>query len=243
MRPITIALAIAVSLTSIQAGAQQQQSISDQMTSNPVMGRLFTEMKTDFPDDFRGLVETYTKALQTGSRADAEAIGFQYARNVMISRLSDMASAPTPQLLALLGGQRDFIVELQKENPAYCAAFGMSGLPMGAHLSPRALSMINDLAVVQFRAERAGIDHPTERSAITPDDVQGLRQAMARGGASNDMITLIFANPGLQAASVKDQCDGSVVLYRGLGDLPPESGARVFSTILMATKGVMQKNS
>jgi len=242
MRLPAIAVAAALCLVGAHASAQQP-STAAQMLSSPVMGKLFAEMKADFPDDFQGLIDAYDKALKAGTRADADAVGFQYARNVMISRMSDMASAPTPQLLALLAGQRDFIVELQKENTTYCADYGMRGLPMGAQLSPRAIAMLNDVAVVQFKAERAGIDHPTERASVTRADVEILRQAMASDGASNDLIALIFANPGLQTASVKDQCDGSVILYRGLADAPPEPGARMFSSILLAVKGVMQKSS
>jgi len=242
MKPIAIALAMAVGLAVSQASAQQP-SVESRLLSNPIMGPMFAEMKADFPDDFAGLVDTYERALKTGTVAQAEARGFEYGRNIVISRLSDMASAPSPQLLALLDGQRDLIVELKKENTGYCAAFGMSGLPLGAQLSPRALSMLNSLGVVQLRAERAGIDHPTERSAITPADVQGLRNAMMADGASADLVALVFASPGLQTASVSDQCEGSVALYRGMADLPPESGARIFSTILIATKGAMRKNS
>ena len=120
----------------------------------------------------------------------------------------------------------------------------MGGLPKGAQLSPRALAMLNDLAVVQFRAERAGIDHPTERAAVTRDDFEALHKAIVADGASDDIIAKLFSNPGLQAASVEDQCNGSVLLYRGAGGYAARARrARMYSSILMAVKGLMQKSS
>jgi hypothetical protein len=236
-------LALSLSTSGVRAApeAVSAETIVKSMIDDPTVGGMFKAFKADFPDEFQSLVSHVTEILKTGTMDDAIKFASGYLREKTISHMTDLASAPTPELLGVLVGQRDFIVELQKENVAYCAGFGMSGLPADANLSPRALVMVNNIATLQLNAARAGIDHPTERAAMTAADVQALKDSMHAAGASDALVQETLSSPGLRTASVQEQCDGSVALYRGLAAMPPQSGAIVYSVILGAAQKQLRK--
>jgi hypothetical protein len=215
----------------------------DAYVSDPNVGGLFKEFRADFPAEFQTLLEKMTAMHRNHAPADAiTKAGYDSMRTITLAHMSDVASAPTPQLLSVLAAQRDLIVELQKENVDYCAGYGMGRVPSNAQISPRGLALLNEEGVIQIRAARAGIDHPTARPQITQDDVKALQEGMRASGANDDLVKLMFSS-GLPGASPKNQCDGSVALYRGLAGMAPESGAAMFSAVLSAAKSQLQKGS
>lgn len=182
---------------------------------------------TNFPAEWPGLRALIVADAKSGmSVQEVTERAFVRSRAFMQERAPATAAASTPSLVSTVKGEAAFIAQLQQDNVQDCADFAMRGLKPTARLSATALARLAPAVQARVKATREGLDNPIERPSAREADWAAVMAGMQANGLSEAGVEA-FQNP--DSASLDDQCEGGVHLYRAVSELPPEQAARVYA--------------
>lgn len=190
---------------------------------------MYIALSENFPTEWATMRREMAADIKsTMSVGELNARAHARSRAFVLQQAPATSSAPTAALVNLLAAETDFVAQLQRENTQYCADFGTRGLQPGIQLSPAARQKLGVAGGARILAIRQGLDSPQVRGPMTDEDSSALLDRMEANGTSEATFGA-FDNSG--GASPEAQCEGTVQLYRAMGQLPPEQSARVFSGI------------
>jgi hypothetical protein len=208
---------------------------------DPIYGETAATLEQLFPDDWAKLKQHVVDLAASGAdEPTLEAGALKDIKALVANHLVDVASAPTPELMAVAKASSDFETHLRLESPALCAKYAISGLSGTETLSPKSSELLGHSGVFVLRAAAAGALHPTARGQVTHEDVEQLEAAMKNHGASQVAVDAMLSGK-LGGLPVDAQCDLGVALYASFNDMPSEAGARVFSAVLTAIASAANK--
>lgn len=154
-------------------------------------------------------------------------------RSYTLRQAPNVAAAPTAQLMRVIETERDLIRHLQSTDVGNCAAFAMSGLPMGYQPRGEVVELVNTAASARLVAAKAGREGPVRRGDITEADGQALYAALVAEGVPEAATAALF-DGSLSMLPARTQCDTTAAFYDAMLALPPESRPRVAAVVLTA---------
>ena len=203
------------------------------MTSEPGVAPLFEVFKRDFPNDYATFkAEMIGKFKSGGDSGALRLAAFNWMRAFSTRHIPEVAAAPSANIRAFIEAQDVALKALANESTAMCGHYAMTGLQPADRPGPAAAAAVGNAAAVQLRAASAGIKHPTQRAEPTAQDSQQLFGKMTELGMTAHQRD-VFAGPGgPAAASVEDQCQIGMLLYKAVGALPEPVADRIAGELI-----------
>jgi hypothetical protein len=212
-------------LTQAQARAKAEAMI---FGHNSPLADGILAMKTNFPDEYARMIDDMATQLRAGGGAEAATKSVQaYLLKLTYAHMGDIADAPIANLTELTRVHIDLFKALERDEPERCAQSESAGLTPSATDSPAVLRAFGENGPVQIRAERAGIDHPTPRSAPTPADGAQFRAAFTQVAGSLDDLAKLSDPAARAAMTPQARCRVARQIDEALLAMPEESRGRV----------------
>jgi hypothetical protein len=242
VRAASLALAASLFLSAGANASEASNRTADRaaldrvLTGAAVGGEAMREMKQDFPADYNAMLDQALDLIgQPDAIAKAGQLGFETIRRLSVQHGPEAASAPSAEINAFVAAQAAVAESLRRENVKACVDYGKGGLHPGEQVSAVTQQRLSATVVTEFRAARAGLDHPTPHGELTDADVDAVRKQLVGQHLSAAAVALLMDGTGADKLSETEQCDASVALYAAFAALPPDAEARWGAHILMQT--------
>jgi hypothetical protein len=228
---IAIAFVIGVGLLrcSNVVGQFNQPTVAEQMeaeANDPERGQDLRIIRDSFPEQWARLIAA-VEAL--GIRATSEEVNStvrEEMRLFMRRRSPELGAAPDAQLAAIVRGQRDLMVILQRRDVGLCAAFAANGNLPNTDLPPEAGPVIAGLGRASLVALREAVAHPQRRAQPSEEDGRRLWQVLNSQGASAQTLALLEGTTPFETAAQRDRCAAGLAYMNALLALPPAALGR-----------------
>jgi len=189
---------------------------------------VYVALQRHFPEAYAEVERAATDAIKARKPvAETDAWTMDFMERFSRANAKYVAKASRDALVALLMAERDYIVALQLHDEKLCAQFGMTGgVPETAKLNSALDSLGSIWVVAAIEAAAAGRDRPVEWGRPTTMDATALVKALDRQGV--DGLRILNGGPGaLARAPAGEQCRISTAIFRAMGELAPDSAARI----------------
>ena len=115
-------------------------------------------------------------------------------------------------------------------------------MPGGANAAELAPAF-GAVAIAQIRAERAGIDHPVERGAATPEDLHALFQAFLKAGGTVEQMQAAASLAQGGAIDADTACRVNLLSAQATLALPEDARDRVIAMAYRKFKEMTEKSA